>query len=205
MVMICVCGEEYGYNMGNGKTAYETLSLLLDYSIGLPIASNFHLNRDYIDYTYLEDIDDCNNYIDTHEYASVNLDELSNWFDCYSRPSEKNGTKKLTDLAKQTRKMEIKCRYTAQYFGQVNKALRMLTHKVYVVSKYHLVIDEENNYYYEQCFEDYCYKQHYIGVQEYKPYKEDMIQMSKMFYYKIPKFIFDIYNTKEKIQRKCVL
>ena len=198
MSLTAICGQRYGYNMGNLKTLTMTWLNVQDDSIKIPIYANYHLNERYIDYTYLHDIYDIVREMKDCTVGTFSLDELSTLFDCYSRPSDKDGTKALSNIAKQTRKLKIKCRYTAQYFGQVNKALRALTTKVLITQKYH-----KTEYGFVPCYDDYCYKQHYLGIQQFAPDDKGLFPISEELFYFIPKILFDVYDTEELINNEC--
>ena len=198
MSLVAICGNRYGYNMGNLKTLTMTWLNVQDAAIEIPIYANYHLNPMYIDYTHLHDIYDIVREMKECDIGTFSIDEMSTIFDCYGRPSDKDGTKALNNIAKQTRKLKIKCRYTAQYFGQVNNSLRSLTTTVLVTQKYH-----KTEFGFDPCYDDYCYKQHYLGIQKFAPDEKGLYPISEELFYFIPDILFSVYDTAELINNEC--
>jgi hypothetical protein len=178
--------------MGNMKTATMTLLTLLDYNNNRKIASNYVLDNKIIKSEQLKDVDDLLLYLFDNNNVTISLDELSSWFSCYVSP--KDESLYMAELAKQTRKLKQKIYYTAQYFEQVQRSIRVLTHKIYHVCKNHKI---EGNYY--PCYDDDCYELHYIGLQEMRSINDNLFPLSDMVYFQMPIEIFNIYDTHEVI------
>lgn len=194
MPCIAICGDKGSYNMGNGKTACMTYMGLLDFVNGRKIRANYKLNG--IDFEYQESLKDVVINMREDKDATYLIDELSTWISCYEKPSQKNDGLMLMNMAKQTRKMDIKLYYTAQTYGQIPKFLRVLTHKVYVISKCHFI-----NGQYVKCERDDCYEEHYIAIKECIMEGDDLIQPKPTRFFLLPLEIFSMYNTYEVIER----
>jgi len=192
MALICICGSAHEYNMGNNKTALMTLLTKLDYDNGRTIAANYSLDNKVIKNTYLKNVDDLILFLFENPNVTIPLDELSSWFSCYVKPKDEGLY--MAELAKQTRKLDQKIYYTAQYFEQVQRSLRVLTQKIYHVSKNHKVGNK-----FIPCFNDDCYKQHYVSIQEMRSINNQLFPISKKMYYKMPLEIFNVYDTREII------
>jgi len=210
MPCICLCGEEYSYNMGNGKTATMVYLAMLDYLNGRKIRANFKLKG--IEYDHLFSLNqtvvkmregngetDIDGDLIGDTDSTYIIDELSTWISCYERPNQKNDGLALMNMAKQTRKMDIKLYYTSQTYGKIPKFLRELTHKIYVVSKCHY-----ENGQYVKCEKDDCYQIHYIAIRECINQGDGLIQPKPTKFFRLPVQIFDMYNTYEVVERVFV-
>lgn len=194
MPCIVICGEDGSYNMGNGKTATMTYLGFLDFLNGRKIRANYKLKG--IDYEYQPTLNQCVANMSEDHDATYLVDELSTWISCYERPSQKNDGLMLMNMAKQTRKLDIKLYYTAQTYRQIPKFLRVLTHKIYVIAKCHFIDGQ-----YKRCEKDDCFKEHYIAIRECIQQGEQLIQPKPTVFFKLPNEIFDMYNTYEVIER----
>lgn len=194
MPCIAICSKKGSYNMGSGKTACMTYMGLLDYLNGRKIRANYKLNG--IDYEYQESLNHLIVNMREDKDSTYLVDELSTWISCYEKPNMKNSGLLLMDMAKQTRKMDIKLYYTAQTFGQIPRFLRVLTHRVYIISKCHFI-----NGQYVKCEKDDCFEEHYIAIAECVQEGDDLIQPKPTRFFRLPVEIFDMYNTCEVIER----
>ena len=188
IMLYAFCGEDNGYNMGNLKSCTMTLFAILDYLNGMKIYSNYGLE---IPHTKIHSIRALMTEIDELNNVVLAFDELGVWFDAYSRPSDKDGTKVLKNFARQTRKRNIQMYYTAQTFFDINKSLRKITHKIYLIKKFHGDFTE--------CIDDECYEQHLAQITPVRMYNNVLCALREPIYIRIPPIIFDLYNTNELI------
>jgi len=194
MPCIAICSKKGSYNMGSGKTAFMTYLGVLDYVNGRKLRANYKLNG--VDYNYQESLNHLIVNMREDKDSTYLVDELSTWISCYEKPNMKNSGLLLMDMAKQTRKMDIKLYYTAQTFGQIPKFLRVLTHRVYIISKCHFSAGQ-----YVKCEKDDCFEEHYIAIAECVQEGDDLIQPKPTRFFRLPVEIFDMYNTYEVIER----
>jgi len=187
-MLICICGNDFGYNMGNLKSYTMTLMLYLDHLNGREIKANYWLGFPHEPVDSLNELlyklDDMNN-------ASIGADELSAWFSNYDRPSNKDGTREIVKFGRQTRKRGVKMYFTAQSWYDVNKALRRITHNIYVTAKYHPD--------FTLCYDDDCRKPHLLGITPCRAVDDDLIPLGPEQFYPVIPEIFEVYDTEQII------
>lgn len=188
-MLYAFCGIDNGYNMGNLKSCTMTLFTLLDYYNGLEIYANYGLE---IPHKKIHSIKELMYKMDSLDSNIVlAFDELGIWFDSYCRPSKKDGTSMLKNFARQTRKRNVKMYYTAQTFFDINKSLRKITSKIYIIKKLHEDFTE--------CIDDECHEQHIAEITPVRANNNEIEPIGHPVYIRIPKEIFDVYNTNELI------
>lgn len=127
--IICFVG-----GLGSGKTLCLTWLALMNYKLGIPIFSNYHLNK--IDYTYIEpelqeketkkaSADKLIEMIDNMRNGFFAGDELWSMMD--SRMSFTKQNRFCAKILLKSRKRKLRIGYTAQDFMQTEKRLRRIT------------------------------------------------------------------------------
>lgn len=189
MPLTAFCGLPGNFNMGNLKTYSMTLFTVLDHQMGRPIYSNYDLS---IPHKEVYSIDDLVSKFPDMSGATVCIDELGVWWDCYTNPKEKDGTQAFKNFSRQVRKRGIKLYFTAQDFYDIPRSLRKVTQYVYITRKLH------NDY--QECQSDSCIKDHILEITPCYQTGNKLMLGSPLFYH-VDKRIFKIYNTHQIITK----
>ena len=175
-------------NMGNGKTATLTRFLIEDWKNGYTIFSNYSLFG--IPYVKVNSFQELISLLPKFKNSAIGVDELQVWWDCYSTPNKKDGTKDFKNFARQVRKRNVQLYYTAQCFSDIPNALRKITQNIYMVSKYH----NDGSL----CTLERCFNEHWVQICPIYPNKSGY-DIGNPIYYKLDTRIFDMYDTNEII------
>ena len=176
-----IFGWDFGYNMGNLKTAFLTWNLYLDYKAGMKIYANYPLK---FPYTQLKGFGSILEILKNENNIAIGIDELHTYMDCYSPPSKKSGGWQFKELARQTRKNTVKLYVDAQSYADVHKSIRRVLFKVWLTRKLDM--------HYQPCYDDYCHQPHIIEVFD--------VKTNKTVYYPMPLEIFDLYDTSAVVE-----
>lgn len=192
-MLCCICGSDFGYNMGNHKTYTMTLMLYLDAKLGRDVYANYKLMG--IPYQPIQNLKQLLVLMEDNGLnLSIGIDEFPVYFDAYDRPNKKDGTKDVKNFVRQTRKRGVKLYYTAQSFYDVNLSIRRVTHKVIQTRKFDIV---DGNL--VLCERDDCYAQHILELQECMVRGQDLIPSAPPVYMPVIKQIFSMYNSEELV------
>jgi len=184
-MLTAIVGEEFGYNMGNLKTYTLTLVGYLDYLQGKKIYANYKLKFPYVQ---LKSFKEMVEVMKTLDNVTILLDELHTILDQYTILF--HSTKKKTsewlfkEIARQSRKRNLKIYYVNQTFADTHKSIRRITHRVWLTSKLH--------YDYQKCYIDDCFMPHLLEIND--------IKSMTVKYFKVLPQVFQLYDTNEIIE-----
>ena len=188
MPLIALVGAEYEYNMGNLKTYTMTLFTKLDHDNKRKIYANYSLFG--MDYTKVLTLNELLDIVENQRDITICLDEFHTIWDCYSRPTKKDGTKSLHTLIRQVRKRRTKLYYTAQSIMDIPLSVRKMTQYIYQLRKLHTD--------FSVCCKDECRKPH---IQEITPIflGGDNYMHGTSKYFPVNTDVFDMYDSEELI------
>lgn len=188
MPLTAFVGSEYGFNMGNLKTYSMTLFTKLDSEQNRKIVTNYTLKG--IPYKKVMTINDLLDEVIDNPDVTISLDEFHTIWDCYSRPSTRDGTAQFKTFIRQVRKRKTKLNITAQSIFDIPLTMRKMIQYIYQVRKLHTD--------YTECCLDDCYREH---IQELTPIflSGSNYMLGDRKYYPVIPEIFNMYDTDELI------